>query len=147
MWYYIIAFVLSLLGIYFADQYYKNKILFVFYSFIALAPTVIIAGFRFHTIGSDTDFYILPIFNQATKFFTKFSEFSEANPNTDFLYLLYTWLVTRIIDESYIYLSINHLLILLPMYITAFRLRKFLSPVMFFFVVLFDFLSRIIVYC
>ena len=104
----------------------------MFYSFIALAPTVIIAGFRFHTIGSDTDFYILPIFNQATKFFTKFSEFSEANPNTDFLYLLYTWLVTRIIDESYIYLSINHLLILLPMYITAFRLRKFLSPVMFF---------------
>ena len=68
MWYYIIAFVLSLLGIYFADQYYKNKILFVFYSFIALAPTVIIAGFRFHTIGSDTDFYILPYLTRQQNF-------------------------------------------------------------------------------
>lgn len=132
MWYYVIAFGLSLIGIYLANQYFRNKFLFVFFSIIALAPGIIIAGFRFHTIGSDTDFYILPIFNQATKYFTNFTEFAEANPNTEFLYLLYTWIVTRVINESYIYLSINHLLILLPMYIAAFRLRRYLSPVMFF---------------
>ena len=132
MWYYIVAFSISLIGIYFANSTYKNKWLFCFFSFIGLLPPILIAGFRDHTIGADTDFYILPIFFQATRYFTNIKEFIEANPNTDILYLYYTWFVTRFAHDSYIYLSLNHILIFLPLYITAFKLRKYLSPVTFF---------------
>lgn len=132
MFYYIIAFIISLIGIYFANVTYKNKWVFTFFSLVALAPPIVIAGFRDHTIGADTDFYILPIFNQATHYFTKFNEFVEANPNTDFLYLLNTWIVSRFTHESYIFLCVNHSLILIPLYITAFKLKKYLSPVAFF---------------
>lgn len=132
MWYYIVAFIISLIGIYFANVTYKNKLQFCFFSMIALLPPIIIAGFRDHTIGADTDFYILPIFNQATRYFSRFDEFVDANPNTDYLYLLYTWIVTRIIRESCFFLCVNHLIILLPMYVAALKSRKYLSPVCFF---------------
>lgn len=132
MWYYIIAFIFSLIGIYFANLTYKNKWLFYFFTVIGLLPPIIIAGFRNHTVGSDTDFYILPIFYQATHYFTKIDEFIDANPNTDILYLVYTWGVSRITNESYIFLSLNHILILLPLYITAIKCRNYSSPVIFF---------------
>lgn len=132
MWYYIFAFAFSLIGIYFANNSYKSKGLFFLFSVISLIPPVVIAGFRDHTIGSDTDFYILPIFTQATRYFLRFDEFVEANPNTDYLYLLYTWLVTRIIKESYFFLCMNHIMILFPMYMAAFKFRRYLSPVLFF---------------
>lgn len=132
MWYYIVAFSISLIGIYLANLAYKNKWLFCFFSIIGLLPPILIAGFRDHTVGADTDFYILPIFYQATSYFTNVKELIEANPNTDFLYLYYTWFVTRLTQDSYIYLSLNHILIFLPLYITAYKLRKYLSPVVFF---------------
>lgn len=132
MWYYIVAFSISLIGIYLANLAYKNKWLFCFFSIIGLLPPILIAGFRDHTVGADTDFYILPIFYQATSYFTNVKELIEANPNTDFLYLYYTWFVTRFTQDSYIYLSLNHILIFLPLYITAYKLRKYLSPVVFF---------------
>lgn len=132
MWYYIVAFSISLIGIYLANLAYKNKWLFCFFSIIGLLPPILIAGFRNHTVGADTDFYILPIFYQATSYFTNVKELIEANPNTDFLCLYYTWFVTRLTQDSYIYLSLNHILIFLPLYITAYKLRKYLSPVVFF---------------
>lgn len=56
MWYYIVAFSISLIGIYLANLAYKNKWLFCFFSIIGLLPPILIAGFRDHTVGADTDF-------------------------------------------------------------------------------------------
>lgn len=132
MWYYLVSFILSLFGIYLANRCYRQKFLFCIFSILALFPTIFLAGFRDHTIGSDTDFYILPIFYHATKYFIHFGDFVEANPNTDYLYLLYTWIVTRVVKDSYWFLFINHVLILVPMYIAAIKLRSYISPVTFF---------------
>lgn len=135
MLYYIFTFAISLFAIHLANKCYNSKALFVLFSFIAVAPPILLAGLRADTVGSDTDFYILPRFQDAVRYkVANFSQFRNYTQNQEILYALVTYLCGKLTSNQSVYLIILHTLVIIPLYFSAFKWRDRISPVFFFFI-------------
>ena len=51
---YFVIFLFSILFSFYADKTYKNKVLFLFFSMLAITPLILMAGYRDENIGVDT---------------------------------------------------------------------------------------------
>lgn len=135
MFFYIITFMLSLWGIYKANIYYaRSRVLFFFFSFIAIVPPILLAGFRAEGVGSDTSFYILPIFEDAISCNGNWDEFLSSTWKMEIFYLYLNYVVSIFTHNSIVFLTIVHSFIIIPFYIVSIKWRKHLSPVFFFFI-------------
>lgn len=131
---YIITFALSLLGVKMADLWFEDQRRFIAGSLLAVLPPILIAGLRDSTVGSDTDLYVIPIFNGIASNGQNLMEFIDSYPGMEWGYLLLTFVIAQLTDQSVFLLLSIHVLIILPLYITAMKWREYLSPVLFMFI-------------
>ena len=131
---YIIIFALSLLGVKVADIWYDDKQRFWAGSVLAVLPPILIAGLRDSTVGSDTDLYVIPIFNDIALNGQNLAEFLDSYPDMEFGYLLLNYVVAQVTDLPFVWLTCIHILIIISLYVTAMKWRDYLSPVLFMFI-------------
>lgn len=131
---YIVTFALSLLGVKMADFWYNDRPRFLVGSLLAVLPPILIAGLRDFTVGSDTDLYVVPIFNGIASNGQNLMEFLDSYPGMEWGYLFLTFIVSRLTDQPVFLLLCIHILIILPLYMTAMKWREYLSPVFFMFI-------------
>lgn len=97
---------------------YNNFIYYLFISIGLLFPCII-AGLRNISVGSDTDFYILGLFEQVSSFSSPISYIKEMIhfwQINDIGYLIITFVVGKIFNNFNILLFVMELLIILPVY-------------------------------
>ena len=131
---YILIFALSLLGVQMADMWYDDRRRFIVGSLLAVLPPILIAGFRDITVGSDTDLYIVPIFNGIASNGQNLTEFIDSYPGMEWGYLFLTFVIAQLTDQPVFLLLSIHILIILPLYITLMKWRESLSPMVFMFI-------------
>lgn len=131
---YIIAFALSLLGVRIADLWYEDQRRFIAGSLLAVLPPILIAGLRDSTVGSDMELYIVPIFNGIASNGQNLSEFIDSYPDIEIGYLFVNYVIAQLTDLPFFLLLSIHILIIVPLYITAMKWREQLSPVLFMFI-------------
>lgn len=132
---YLVIFILSLINVRYADKYYRRKLPFVIFSFIAVSLPIILAGIRDVRIGTDTENYVALF--QAAQSCSSLMEFVSYFPSIEFGYLLMTYIISRISVSIFFFNSIQHALIIIPIYYVAIANRKMLSPCVVFFVFFF----------
>ena len=120
---YIITFALSLLGVKMADLWFEDQRRFIAGSLLAVLPPILIAGLRNSTVGSDTDLYVIPIFNGIASNGQNLIEFIDSYPGMEWGYLLLTFVIAQLTDQSVFLLLSIHVLIILPLYMTAMKWR------------------------
>lgn len=131
---YIITFLISLLAVNLVDVYYDELIVRRIGSLFAVLPPILLAGFRDSTVGSDMELYIIPIFETVSSMELSLSAIADKYEDIELLYLFLNYIVSMITNYSFVFLIVIHLLIILPMYLSAMKLRLSLSPVMFMFI-------------
>lgn len=131
---YIVTFALSLLGVRMADMWYDDQRRFWGGSLLAVLPPIIIAGLRDSTVGSDMELYIVPIFNGIASNGQNLIEFFDSYPDIERGYLFLNYVIAQLTDQPFVLLLCIHILIIIPLYVTAMKWRKYLSPVLFMFI-------------
>lgn len=97
---------------------YHNFIYYLFITIGLLLPCII-AGLRNNSIGSDTDFYILGLFEQVSSFSSPINYIKEMSnfwQINDLVYLMVTFIVGKCFNNFNMLLFIMELLIVLPVY-------------------------------
>ena len=131
---YIITFALSLLGVKMADSWYDDRRRFLVGSLLAVLPPILIAGLRDSTVGSDMELYIVPIFTGIASNGQNLMEFIDSYPFMEIGYLFVNYVIAQLTDQPFFLLASIHILIIIPLYITAMKWRECLSPVLFMFI-------------
>ena len=117
-----------------ADLWYDDRHRFLVGSLLAVLPPILIAGLRDSTVGTDTELYVVPIFNGIATNGQTLKEFLDSYPGMEWGYLFLTFVVSRLTDQPVFLLLCIHSLIILPLYMTAMKWREYLSPVFFMFI-------------
>ena len=108
---YIIMFVITILFTYIAERNFdkKNKFIGVIFSILAIALPSIVAGLRNLDIGLDISVYVEQNFQTALQS----QSFKEClgNLNTDFLYIVINYIISRMSDNINVLLFIIELII------------------------------------
>lgn len=128
MLYYIVVFIISLWATSQANKSYRNRKTFVFFSFFAVAPPILLAGLRAPSVGSDTEQYIEEIFNLAC-LADSFDAFRERREGVEFIYMLLNYVVSRFTNNPIYIQTLAHIFVVLPVYKAAMLWRKDISPV------------------
>jgi len=131
---YIVTFALSLLGVKMADLWFDDQRRFLAGSILAVLPPILIAGLRDSTVGSDMELYIVPIFNGIASNGQNLMEFIDSYPDMEIGYLFVNYVIAQLTDQPFFLLLCIHILIIIPLYITAMKWRDHLSPVLFMFI-------------
>ena len=131
---YAITFALSLLGVKIADLWYDDQRRFLAGSIIAVLPPILIAGLRDSTVGTDMELYIVPIFNGIVSNGQNLMEFIDSYPEIEIGYLFVNYVIAQLTDQPFFLLLSIHILIIIPLYITAMKWREYFSPALFMFI-------------
>lgn len=127
---YIAVFCISLLFAYRANQAAKrsNRLLMLVLSICSIILPVLLAGYRDLSIGTDTFNYTL-IFSNIC-YCSDFRECIQLYPSIEKGYLLLNYLIGLMSNDPRFFLTVLHSLIVIPIYVSFFNLRSWLSPVL-----------------
>ena len=131
---YIITFALSLMGVRLAEVYDEDHRRLYAGSILAVLPPILIAGFRDVTVGTDVSLYIVPIFQGIASNGQNLIEFINSYPGMEWGYLFINYIIAQLTDQPFVLLICIHILVIVPLYITAMKWRKRLSPTLFMFI-------------
>lgn len=131
---YLITFTLSLLGVRIAEVYYEDYRRLFGGSILAVMPPILIAGLRDVTVGSDVSLYVVPIFQGIASNGQNLIEFIDSYPGIEWGYLFLNYVIAQLTDQAFVLLLCIHILIILPLFITAMKWRSHLSPTLFMFI-------------
>lgn len=123
-----------MLGVKIADLWFDDQRRFLAGSILAVLPPILIAGLRDSTVGSDTDLYVVPVFNSIASNGQNLMEFIDSNTDIEVGYLFLNYVIAQLTDQSFFLLLSIHMLIIIPIYITAMKWREHLSPMLFMFI-------------
>ena len=136
---YIIVFIISIFFSRLALKSFdkKTNLIGLIFSAISILAPVLLAGMRDETVGTDTLNYIWMFENACNC--NSFNEFSMTAPSIELGYLLFTYLISRVCDEVWLYLAIFHFLIIMPVFWVGYKnsARLSLPLLMFIFLILF----------
>lgn len=127
---YIITFTISLFFAFLALRHYKRNlslISIIFISISIIVPALLAAG-RTEEIGTDVNNYVVPIWNLTHTVDSSLLSTIFAIGYIEPGYIVINWLVAQFSDDIFWLLLIIQLVILIPIYIGAFKLKKKLSP-------------------
>lgn len=127
---YIITFTISLFFAFLALRHYKRNlslISIIFISISIIVPALLAAG-RTEEIGTDVNNYVVPIWNLTHTIDSSLLSTILAIGYIEPGYIVINWLVAQFSDDIFWLLLIIQLVILIPIYIGAFKLKKKLSP-------------------
>lgn len=137
MFIYLVTFCFSLIFTSLAYRCYKHneKVLFYLCSLIAIGLPSLLAGLRNETVGTDTLNYI-NYFTQAT-LYNNFSSYYKNYIGVEIGYLVLNFLVAHLSTSVSVFFIITHTIIVSSIYISAFKLQKYLNPTWVMFIFLF----------
>lgn len=127
---YIITFTISLFFAFLALRHYKRNlslISIIFISISIIVPALLAAG-RTEEIGTDVNNYVVPIWNLTHTVDSSLLSTIFAIGYIEPGYIVINWFVAQFSDDIFWLLLIIQLVILIPIYIGAFKLKKKLSP-------------------
>lgn len=127
---YIITFTISLFFAFLALRHYKRNlslISIIFISISIIVPALLAAG-RTEEIGTDVNNYVVPIWNLTHTVDSSLLSTIFAIGYIEPGYIVINWLVAQFSDDIFWLFLIIQLVILIPIYIGAFKLKKKLSP-------------------
>lgn len=110
------------------------------HSCIAIIPLVILASFRDPSVGTDTISYIY-IYEQARNCMNIW-QFISLFPSMEIGFLIYNFVISKIVFSVEGYYMITYSVMILFVYISAFKLKEYISPTVFMFIYLFVFFSE-----
>lgn len=125
---YILTFFISVLFTYYADKCYNNKIVFCFFSLLALFFPIFLATCRDDIIGTDTKGYVETVWN-LTVSCNSFSEFISCYKeglfeDIEIVYLLINYLASFISKDVHTVYFFSSFIIMILIYKTAYDNRK-----------------------
>jgi len=124
---YIIIFILSLFFIWCGEKFKtKNKLISYIFTIIALLIPCLVAALRATTIGTDTDVYVIRLFNTALKDEIGFLHF-YTHPYSNVkepLYLFITYFASRLSNDVGLLFFFNEALVIVPIYIALLKKSK-----------------------
>lgn len=123
-----------MLGVKIAALWYDDQRRFLAGSILAVLPPILIAGLRDSTVGTDMELYIVPIFNGIASNGQNLMEFIDSYPDIEIGYLFINYVIAQLTDQPFFLLLSIHILIIIPLYITAMKWREYLSPALFMFI-------------
>ena len=132
---YLLIFSLSIYFTFLANKTPRSSGLFYIYSICAILLPSLLAGFRDLSIGTDTVNYLYYFENSIS--YSNFESFLTSNPNVEPGFLLLNYLVSRFSQEYVFFLFTVHLIIVLLIYISAFKIRNYITPSWVMFIFLF----------
>lgn len=127
---YIVVFCLSLLFAFWANQAANrnNHLVMIVSSLCSILLPVLLAGYRDLSIGTDTYNYTI-IFSNIC-YCSDFKECVILYPSIEKGYLFLNYLIALISNDTRVFLTIVHCCIVIPIYVSFFKLRSWLSPVL-----------------
>ena len=125
--YYIVVFIISLWATNLANKCYRNRKAYLFFSFFAVVPPILLAGLRAPSVGSDTEQYIEEVFNLACMA-DSFEAFRERREDIEFIYMLLNYVISRFTNNAIYIQTVAHIFVILPVYKAAMLWRKDISP-------------------
>ncbi|WP_333854531.1 EpsG family protein [Epilithonimonas sp.] len=144
---YLLIFFISIFCTFLAEKTVdKNKILFFFFSAIAVLAPSLLAGFRDSGVGTDTKIYVDRVWgvfkhvndwNQFYKYYTR-----DAFSDIEFVYLLLNFIGSRFGEKVNIIYFITSFVITLLVYLSAFENRKKSSMWLVMFIFLFGYYNQ-----
>lgn len=134
---YLFVFCVSIFFTYLADRYYNNKFVFCLFSIFALTPTILLAGFRDNTIGTDIQTYVLSTFYMAGQYSDWGDFFSESNIDLFFATLIY--ISNKFFNDINGALIVISAFTIICIYVAIVKMRQYLSMSFSMFVYLFSF--------
>lgn len=115
---YILTFIVSLICIKISMMTSeKNKIFSKIFEIIGILIPCLLAALRDYTIGTDVEIYVHPLFIAAGRSTSFTNYYISMTGVTDFLYLLVTYICSRISQDIGVLFFILELLVILPIYI------------------------------
>lgn len=127
---YLFVFVFSLVIIY---LFFEKKNLkgwqMLLGGFIALLFPILLAAFRDIEVGTDLSYYALPIWSDATAWAHKEADLELRWDGIEKSYLWINFVCAKISIDIAFFLFVIQCLIIVPVFIAAIRLRKYVSPV------------------
>lgn len=123
---YLIIFTISLIFIYMAAKI-KNKKISLLLSFVGIMLPCILAALRSIDIGTDVQVYVYPLYKTSLKYdnFLTFFKYPYSTIN-DVLYLLTTYIGSKITKNISGVFFLNQLFVILPIYVAI--NKKFKKP-------------------
>lgn len=137
---YLIVFLISLFATHNASKYKTKSLSFYIHSCFAIMPLLVITAYRDATIGTDTESYIY-LFEKCFSYKDDLWSYILLNPNFEIVFLCYNFIIAQEILSIEAYYIITYGIILGLIYISAFKLNRYISPTIFIFVYLFLFYS------
>ena len=127
---YLICFIASVIFAYCA-QYSKKKISFIFFSILSIAVTVLLAGLRDISVGTDTSHYFYNLWTEATRSRSLWSfmkVYFKYYSSKEFLYAFLLGTTAKLTGNFNVFLTLVHLIIVGGVYIGLIRLKRYASP-------------------
>ena len=127
---YLLCFVVSFFFARVAEKS-KSKAVFISFSVLSVAVTVLLAGLRDISIGIDTSNVFANGWNVAitARSFWRFLQLYHLYFTAkEYLYAVLIGSVAQAVGNYHVFLTLVHLIIVGGVYVGAFRLRKFASP-------------------
>ncbi len=118
MWPYVLCFLLSCCSTRLASKFHKNKILYRFFSVIAIILPCVLAACRDSSVGTDVGIYGDRIFKKSLEM--NFSDFI-VHRGADYLYLLVVYLCSHSIGTLQFQYFVLQALTIVPFYTTLQR--------------------------
>lgn len=122
---YIFTFIISLIFIYIALCFRKNRFFFLLFSAIGICIPCLLAGLRDYSIGTDVNVYVAPLF-RAGSYFDSFRSFilNKSSTVNDILYLALAYLCRKVTNNITIFFFMSELLVILPIYKSLLMLNE-----------------------
>ena len=127
---YLVAFVISIVATYLSANSSGRGFTKFLYTLFAVAPLVILAAFRAHTIGTDTPNYVA-LFRDAVQEGGGIVRYIYLHPSFEFGFLAYNYIIAQFVKTMEVYYLITYGLIVGFTYASAMRLKDYLSPTVF----------------
>ena len=127
---YLVAFVISIVATYLSANSSGRGFTKFLYTLFAVAPLVILAAFRAHTIGTDTPNYVA-LFRDAVDEGNGIIRYIYLHPSFEIGFLAYNYIIAQFVKTVEVYYLITYGLIIGFTYASAMRLKDYLSPTVF----------------
>lgn len=137
---YIAVFCISIIATYNAQKCDIKSVTFIVNSCFAIIPLVILAACRDSHIGTDTSNYIF-LFEDAVANNDNILYYILSNPSFEIGFLAYNFCIAQITTSVVTYYIITYGIVIGLVYISAIKLKKYISPHIFILIYLFLFFS------
>lgn len=140
MFAYLVVLLISCFSCYIALKNIRNKVIFLFFSVLAIIVPSLMAGYRDNTVGHDLLAYLVPNFNilidiKSIKELSEFIFLSGLEP----FWIAFNYIITRFTDDIFWSYFIQQVIVLTLFYSTCLIFRKQLNATLLYFLLIFTF--------